>query len=140
MANRTKFTPKAKEKFLQCLQNGDTIVQAAEKAGVSRQTPYDHMKADAKFAEQVAMSNEIGAEAHLLPVAINRARDGWEEPVFYEGAEVGTIRRFDNNLLWKLIQAKSKRYRIPTESKDLGAQLIDLAEELKAGRQRAGIA
>ena len=91
-----------------------TIADIAREAGVSKTTPYRWMEEDPGFKAQVEQANEIGAECNLLPVAINRARDGWDEPVFHKGEECGMIRRFDNNLLWKLIQAKIKAYRPPT--------------------------
>jgi len=140
MANRTKFTPNAKAKFLKLLGEGKTITESCDAVGVARQTSYDHMREDPAFQEAVDQAVEIGVESSLIPVARNRAVDGWLEPVFYEGQEVGTIRRFDNVLLWKLITAKSKRYRGGISGKtDAGDQIIDLGKELAAARARAGI-
>lgn len=140
MANRIKFTPKAQAKFIEQLMMGDTMVEAAEEAGVHVRTVYDHKTADPDFAALVEMANEIGCEANLVPVAINRARDGWDEPVFHQGEECGTIRRFDNGLLWKIIQAKSKAYRAALpRGVDLGESILSLAEELKLARQRSGV-
>ena len=140
MANKTKMTPKAKEKYLERLMMGDSMTEAADAIGVARQTPYTTKVEDPAFAAMVEMANEIGCETNLVPVAINRARDGWEEPVFHQGEECGTIRRFDNNLLWKLIQAKSKAYRAALpRGVDLGESILSLAEELKAARLRSGV-
>lgn len=44
-------------------------------------------------------------KARRADVAHKRAVDGWEEPVFQRGEQVGVIRRFDNRLLQFLLES-----------------------------------
>lgn len=42
----------------------------------------------------------------LEATVINRGQYGWDEPVFWKGKVVGHIRRFDNKLLLRALEAK----------------------------------
>ncbi len=136
MANRTKRTPKALKKFFDELMDGASLTEAADAAGIGRRTVYDWMENDPEFEAKVAVANDIGAESSLIPVATKHAKDGWEEPVFHKGEEVGTITRYDHNLLWKLILAKSKRYRTPLRVESEISIVEDLGEKMRKAEER----
>jgi predicted transcriptional regulator len=50
MANNTKFTAVKRDKYLGCLRSGMRRGEAARRAGVTRWTVTNHMKADPEFA------------------------------------------------------------------------------------------
>lgn len=134
MAHFVKFTPKLREKILEALSKGCTMVEACETAGISARAIYIHMKQEPAFRAEVEQANEIGVETHLVPIAKQRATKGWQEEVFYEGKQCGTRTMIDNNLLWKLIQAKNATYR--PQIKDIGDALITISEAMQKAEDR----
>ena len=103
MAN-TKMTPEKKAKFLAGLADCGNVTRAAETAGVNRVSMYQLRAKDKKFAKQWDESAAIGA-ARLEDEARRRAVEGWEEPVFYQGGQCATVRKFSDTLLICLLKA-----------------------------------
>ena len=103
MAN-TKMTPEKKAKFLAGLADCSNVTRAAETAGVNRVSMYQLRAKDKKFAKQWDESAAIGA-ARLEDEARRRAVEGWEEPVFYQGGQCATVRKFSDTLLICLLKA-----------------------------------
>jgi hypothetical protein len=70
-----------------------TIVAACQRVGLNRSTVYEREKADPEFA---AAMREIYDETtdELEISSLRRAIEGWLEPVYYLGAEVGQVRKF----------------------------------------------
>ena len=100
-----------KKAFLADLSSYGNVSRAAEKSGVSRQYWYRMRSEDAAFSESWDKALEIGTEA-LEDEAKRRAYEGWDEPVFYEGVECGTKRKFSDTLLIVLLKAhKPDKYR-----------------------------
>ena len=104
-------TKKNREKFLAELRECGHVGQSAEKTGVNRSTVYDWRKADPDF-EKAFQSALDAAVTQLEDEAKRRAHDGWEEPVWYEGQQCGTVRKFSDTLLIFLLKAnKPEKYR-----------------------------
>ncbi len=81
-----------------------SVTMATKAAGVRRDAHYDWMRDDEVYREAFAQVKEISIE--LLEVeAIRRARDGWDEPVFYKGEKTGTIRKHSDTLLIFMLKA-----------------------------------
>mgnify|MGYP001266286558 CR=1 FL=1 len=59
-----------------------------------------------KFRDAEKVKNEV-IQMRREEVADRRGMDGWEEPVFYQGIECGSIRRFSDALL--LAQMKKEK-------------------------------
>ena len=104
------------QRFLKAFVRYGVISHAACAAGVTRQTVHNWRQPAAgeemsAFGRAFLMADEmrierVEAEMH------RRAIEGWEEPVFYRGRQVGTIRRFDSKLLEVLAKAgKPQKYR-----------------------------
>lgn len=111
--------------FLVSLAETCHVGESAKAAGVGRVTVYDHRKRHPDFAEAWDEAKTVGADT-LEDEAVRRARDGWDEPVFYQGEHVSTIRKFSDTLLIFLLKgAKPDKYRERQEltGKD-GAPLI----------------
>jgi hypothetical protein len=87
------------------------IKSAADLTGINRDTVDNWRKSDRVFAERMdraKMDAADVAEAELR----RRAIEGWTEPVFQGGIEVGTVRKFSDNMLALHIKAlKPTEYR-----------------------------
>jgi hypothetical protein len=93
--------------FLETLAATGSVGRAAKACGLSRQALYTHRnRADVpafREAWEVALSCAIN---RLGDIAFERAIDGVEEPVFWKGEQIGTRRRYNDNLLVALLRAR----------------------------------
>jgi len=103
---RTLHEPDKKAKFLAALTEANSIGKAAAAAGIGRRTAYDWRDKDPDFAAAWDVAYEVGTD-NLEDEATRRGRDGVDEPVYYQGAVCGTIRRYSDTLL--LAQLKARR-------------------------------
>jgi hypothetical protein len=72
---------------------------------------YDWLARDARFKAQYDDARTDAADA-LEAEAWRRAHDGVDEPVFYQGAVVGAIRRYSDSLLMLMLRAaRPEKYR-----------------------------
>jgi hypothetical protein len=90
--------------FLGALEVSGNISAAARRAGVGRATAYRHRQAEPEFRSGWDEALEVATDA-LEDEARRRAVEGWEEPVFQGGQEVGRIRKYDSTLLIFLLKA-----------------------------------
>lgn len=70
----------------------------------ARQTHYDWMNNDPDYPERFKEAKER-FRSQVFEAVRSRAIDGWEEPVYYEGLQVGTKRKYSDTLLKDLAQA-----------------------------------
>ncbi len=103
MANRTKLTDRAKEKFLEVVRTTCNVSEAARSIGMARQSLYDARNRDSQFARGWDQAIEEAADC-LEREAWRRAVEGWEEPVFYQGKEVGAVRKYSDRMLELLLK------------------------------------
>jgi hypothetical protein len=94
-----QWTPERMSGFLRELAACQNVSQAARSVGMSRQSAYklrDRL-ADKAFALawEVALESGLQQLAHAL---MDRALNGEEVAVFYQGEQVGAQRRYDNRL------------------------------------------
>lgn len=89
--------------FLAAYAECGNISEAARIAGVNRLSHYEWLH-DERYAEVFAQATEIAAD-HLEAVAHQRAVEGWLEPVWYQGVQVGEIRKRSDSLLMFLLKA-----------------------------------
>lgn len=80
--------------------------QACREADLPRQTVDLRARSDEALAEQLDAAKQQAAD-RLEEEARRRAVDGWMEPVFYKGEEVGYVRKFSDTLLLRLLEAHS---------------------------------
>ncbi|MGB0889530.1 MAG: hypothetical protein ACPGWS_04530, partial [Solirubrobacterales bacterium] len=105
--SRLKWVPK----FFEELRMHGNATRAAQAAGVTRRVIYATRDRNAEFAEEWDDAVDESAD-NLELEAFRRAHDGVQEPVFYKGAECGTIRKFSDTLLIFLLKARRpKVYR-----------------------------
>jgi hypothetical protein len=106
MANRTKLTSEKETQFLHVLSETANVTRAAESIGMARGYMYELRDEDPEFKAQWNAAVEIGTDA-LEDEATRRATEGWDEPVFYQGAQCGLVRKFSDTLL--IVQLKARR-------------------------------
>ena len=90
--------------FLATVALSYEILIGCKAAGVSPQTVVNHRHADPEFDAQV-----IAAQAHCISLlhamSLRSAIEGDCEPVFWQGIQVGHIKKFDNRLRIELLRA-----------------------------------
>ncbi len=114
----SEFTPEKQARFLRELAKRGIVSHAARKAKISRQTVYDHRRADPEFA--AAWDEAIDIAAGILEAeAHRRAVTGVLEPVFYQGAKCGAVRKYSDTLLIFLLKAHAPERFADRSSVDL---------------------
>lgn len=107
MTGRTRRTPKRdwRVAFLTHLADGGHVRASAKAAGVARSTVYDERERNPAFAAAWVDALEESTE-QLEREAIRRAAEGVEEPVFYLGKKVATVRKYSDTLLIFLLKGR----------------------------------
>lgn len=124
--------------MLAALCETGNVSRSCETAEIGRTTFYEWLRDSPEFASAVDDAMEVASDS-LEAEARRRARDGVDEPVFYQGAVCGTVRRYSDTLLIFLLKgAKPNKYRERSSvvvedpakalAKLLGVQLEELPE------------
>jgi hypothetical protein len=103
-------------RFLATMAMTHSVMAGARNAKVSPQTVALHRREDPDFETQVVATLAHAIEL-LHDVTMRSAIEGDCEPVFWQGIEVGHIRKFDNRLRVELLRA-----HLPHRFKTPGAQ------------------
>lgn len=107
------------------------VPQACKAVMIERTTPHKARKVDPVFAaEWDAIDIQITGE--LEKATICRAIEGWDEPVFYQGVQCGTVRKFSNALAIFLLKCrKPSVYNIAPGQLGNETSTQDRARELR---------
>lgn len=92
--------------FLAAYAECGTVTQAAKAADISRVSHYNWLKEDAEYVKAFAQAHQEACDK-LEAEARRRAIEGWDEPVFYEGGECGTKRKYSDTLLIFLMKGNN---------------------------------
>ena len=93
-----------KDQFLQAYAKCGTVTAAAEQVGISRMS---HRRWLASEAYRKAFEQAEDQATEVLELeALRRATAGREEPIFFNGVQVGTVRKPSDLLLIFLLKAK----------------------------------
>jgi hypothetical protein len=98
-------TPEKDAKFVEMLASGASVAAAAKAAGYGRQRLYECREADPELAAAWDDALEEGTDL-LEDEALRRAKDGVEEPRFYEGEVCGHVRKYSDTLMIFLLKAR----------------------------------
>src|SRR2546422_1875861 len=91
------------------------VVRSASLAGITRRTHYRWLEKCPRYAA-VFQKTRLAAAEYLESECVDRATRGWLEPVFYQGAKCGTVRRFDGGLAQFLLRGMMpEKYGAKTE-------------------------
>jgi hypothetical protein len=99
-----------------------TITGACRGSGVGRTTHYDWLRKDKQYAERFKQA-EVEAVDVCETEARRRAIIGVEEPVFYQGRIVGSVRKHSDTLLMFILNGRRSevfRQRFEHTGKDNG--------------------
>ena len=110
LAQDAKPTDEPRVVFLQVLRETGNVSEAARCAGVARTTPYAWRDEDESYARSWADAEAEATDA-LEAEARRRAKDGWLEPVFYQGEQCGEVRKYSDTMLSLLLKAHSPKFR-----------------------------
>lgn len=80
--------------FLKAYAETCSITDAAKLSGVKRREHYRWLRRYPKYAAVFQETRQLAAE-FLESELVRRATKGWLEPVFYQGKQCGSVRRFD---------------------------------------------
>jgi len=101
--NGDKIHHPKKRAFLAAYALTGNIGEAAKAADIHRQTHNKWLEADPVYAAAFVQAKEDAGDA-LETEARRRAVEGVEEPVFYKGDEVATVRKYSDVLLIFLLK------------------------------------
>jgi hypothetical protein len=132
---RTIRTPEKREAFLTALAESGNVAEASRQTGIARNALYLWKKDDAEFSAEWEAALVAGGE-HLEEEAIRRARNGWDEPAWYKGEQIGTVRKYSDTLLIFLLKGLTPEKYGDRQRVELFGSL-DLAERLARARKRA---
>lgn len=91
------------QNFLKAYADCFSIQRAADLARVDRSFHHRWYRRNPKYAALFEKIKE-NAFSYLETAAIERAGEGWEEDVYYQGNVCGTVRRFDSGLMQFLLR------------------------------------
>jgi len=97
MKHVIKVTPALKAKFLEVYRKVRSVAVACRGLEIHPKTIYEYLKPDSeyfdeKFYEEYELLKEEIKE-EVLSSALEKAMDGWIEPVFYQGEQTDEIRK-----------------------------------------------
>jgi hypothetical protein len=110
MAAHLKLTPELREVFLKILAASGQYITACDEVGINMSTLARHRKADPAFndaCEDALERHRALIEAEIL----RRSIEGVEEPFYTRNGEVGTVRKFSDQLLALYAKRHIKHYR-----------------------------
>lgn len=116
----TKVPEEAWERFLEVFRRTQNVSAAAEACGFNRKTAYDRRDRDPKFRSRWDDAYESGTD-DLEGSTFEKARDGWLEPVFYKGEEVGQVRKISPTLMMTMLERRRRERYGPKIETTLGA-------------------
>jgi hypothetical protein len=106
------WTPTIQTRFLEALADTGNVRHAALHIKRSPTTVYKHRQRDPAFAAAWDAALNSAMDTVLEVEAIRRAVEGVEQPVYYQGAQVGTRREYSDTLLIFLLKGwKPERYK-----------------------------
>lgn len=141
-ANKLPSLAVRKTCFVELLRRTANVSRAAREAGLAHSTVYRQRARSKAFA---AEWDDAIAEAldTLEEAVLARVRDGVPKPVFFGGAQIGTVRQYSDPLAMFIL--KSKRPEIYSRVPPPVAQADDMTEseaesefDRRMARLRAG--
>lgn len=97
--------PVWKAALLQALAISGSVGHSCKVANISRSAANAHKRKDAEFSDAWEDALEDATDS-LEAEVMRRARDGVDEPVFYLGQQVATVKKFSDNLAMFMLKAR----------------------------------
>jgi len=100
-----RFTTQKKKKLLELVKrNGGNVSAAAAKVGVSPATVHYHQRVDPVFKDKLELS-KLEAMNDVEEAITHRGLEGVDDPVYYQGEQVGTRKVYSDTLLMERARA-----------------------------------
>lgn len=114
-----------KERFLTSLAETGRILESCATSGISYRSVHRWRKNDEEFRLRFEEAELLYCEKIEREIE-RRAIDGWDEPVFQNGEQVGSKRRYSDSLLLALTRSRIARYRdkVEVEATHKGSVLV----------------
>jgi hypothetical protein len=110
---RARYALVWRPRFLAALALSRSQILASHAAKVSLPTIAAHRKQDPDFEAQCIAAEEHAVEL-LHDVAFRRALEGDCEPIFWQGIQVGHVKKFDGRLQIEMLRAhKPSKFKTP---------------------------
>lgn len=111
MANRIKFTPQKKKRFLLVLAEIGHVQKACASVDITPQCAYEHRRKDEKFRAKWDVA--IDEAMRNLEAVARRRAFGYDDPLHHLGRLTGdTVERYDTTLCIFLMKAHwPEKYR-----------------------------
>ena len=125
----------SKDLFIKHLKQTCNVTASVRVAGGSRKAIYNTRDRDKEFAEE--WDSTVAEATDMLEAeARRRAVDGFEEPVYYQGAVVGAVRKYRDRMLELLLKGHApEKYKDRVQhSSDVKVNVTEQA--LLEARQR----
>ncbi len=124
MPARSTRTPEGDATFFAALENGHPVRAACAAASYARRCVYRWRRDDPEFAAQWAEAMAIAGDL-LEEEADRRGRDGYDEPVYFQGEERGAKRKYSDALLLARLKAvRPDQYRERISMPSFGQQNV----------------
>lgn len=115
------YTQGKREPFLKALATLGNYKGAAEAAGIDRKTVYRWRKDDPTFEQECVDALDEATDG-LEAEARRRAVEGVDEPLTFQGAIFGQVRRYSDQLLTLLLKAnRPEKFREKSSMELTGA-------------------
>ena len=99
-----------REVFLEKIAEDGNFSRACRLAGLDRAGVYSVIRKDPEFNDRYQDALEQATDV-LEAEARRRALEGTEEPVFFQGAECGKVRKYSDSLMALMLKANRPKYR-----------------------------
>lgn len=99
-----------RKKFLKLYGETGVFFKSATAAGTSGNVVKAAMERDENFAEEVELARQKFADT-IERAVFDRAVDGVDEPVYYQGKEVGKVRKYSDSLAALVLKRHRPEYR-----------------------------
>jgi hypothetical protein len=133
-----RLTPARWPRFLDALSTTGNVTWAAATVGMTRAEVLGLRAGDETLARQWDDAIEVAADA-LEAEARRRALEGWLEPVFYQGQQVGEVRKYSDRMLELLLKAqRPEKFQGPARAHGSRRRTHPHRGPERAWRRRAG--
>lgn len=117
-------------RVLNGIADGMTIRNAAIAAGVAYNTVTNWKRTDPEFARRLAMAEDEGTDI-LLAEAWDRAVNGVDKGIYYQGVLMDTVKERSDTLLIRLLEARSDKFRHKADVQHSGAGGMPIFQGIK---------
>lgn len=135
------FSSVRQEKWLELYRETGRKYETCNRLGISYNAVKTLENRNEEFKLAVAEARELYCEAQIEATIHARAIDGWDEPVWYQGVQVGTVKKFSDSLLLALakrhIEGYSEKRKVTTTHNVQGTIGLEVLEPEERDALRA---